>query len=666
MEYEDLNRPNSVNTDANLYHVEGNRLFAAGRYLEAIKSYSSGIKINPLCPALFTNRATCYMKLQKPLDLVISDCDASIEIDKTWWRAFQRKAEALTEKGRYQEAESVVTAALRFNPGQDHFRKQLDQVRSKWHLSKNLQAPFGSSSSNFEEVCTSMYDNMRQKMKTPKRLSSAQEKRLTELEKITENSRKACGLEMSGHTEEAIVLYEKSAHAGCTLSMAALGRIFHNGEGLSKPDFERGIFWLRKCVGHGPSELALMICDGHDPSYSCAQGSLGQAFRHGIGLEKDTAMAESLLRSSAEAGDIVSMNNLGSLLSSQEYSRLDEGAQWYQRAAESGYSLAMVNIASCMMRGTGTRQDVPGARAWLLKAEAAGEPHASTLLAELAMEGGGSLAGVVAKLETALAAERRCNQVQVHSLQNLAACLLQAQEHADDALSHAQVEASLRELGIAAAGPAASHPASFESFAELSRTHPERLRQLKQARPAPATEARAVALLREAVESGSADAALHLGQFHLSRGREADALAVYLELHRAQNHGEASFMAGSILTRRGGPLENAAKGLKLLVRASEQGHAQASELVRSLQQGGEYGARLAGAIAGGPGNAARRASDADPGGASLGRAASGRGRRPAGARPAGGVSSPRRTRSWRSWSGPGSWGRGSPACTRTT
>jgi hypothetical protein len=64
------------------------------------------------------------MKLKKPLDMVISDCDASISLDKTWWRAFQRKAEALAEHGRYQDAESVVTAALRINPDQHHFRKR--------------------------------------------------------------------------------------------------------------------------------------------------------------------------------------------------------------------------------------------------------------------------------------------------------------------------------------------------------------------------------------------------------------------------------------------------------------------------------------------------------------------------------------------------------------
>ncbi len=50
-------------------------------------------------------------------------------------------------------------------------------------------------------------------------------------------------------------------------------------------------------------------------------------------------MAESLLRKGAE-GDLVTMNNLGSLLSCR--GDLVEGAQWYLSAADSGYSLAMV------------------------------------------------------------------------------------------------------------------------------------------------------------------------------------------------------------------------------------------------------------------------------------------------------------------------------------
>ncbi len=109
---------------------------------------------------------------------------------------------------------------------------------------------------------------------------------MIELNQISEVAQSAIALEMSGQTAKAIILYEKCAQKGCTLSMAALGRIFHNGEGIERPDFERGIYWMKKCVDHGPSELASMLMDGYDPAFSGAQGSLGQAFRHGIGLKR--------------------------------------------------------------------------------------------------------------------------------------------------------------------------------------------------------------------------------------------------------------------------------------------------------------------------------------------------------------------------------------------
>jgi TPR repeat protein len=600
---------------AKYHRIQGNELFKEGNYIEAIKSYTAGIKINPRCPALFTNRATCYMKLRKPLGQIISDCDASISLDKTWWRAFQRKAEALEEHGKYDDAESVLTSALDFNADKDHLRAQLDSVRSKLRISKNLQAPFGSNSSNFREVMLNMMEESDQRTKPPRDLSSAQKGRILELEKIHDVSQKACALEMSGQTEKAIGLYEKSALAGCTLSMAALGRIFHHGEGLKKPDFDRGIFWLTKCVEHGPSELALLLCNGHDPALSSAQGCLGQAFRHGIGVEQDAIKAETLLRCSAEGGDFISMNNLGSLLSCHENSNSIEGFRWYLRAAESGYSLAMVNIGVCMMRGQGTQRDVQGARGWLLKAKAAGEPHASALLAELEMTSGGSPEGVVAKLEAALAAERKFNHVCVQTLLNLVVSLFEWQEHEDDALSHVQVDAELgqpRELGkdvVADSQPEAAAGAGQGLAVRLSRRHAQRLLELKQARPVTRREARAVSLLQEAVKAGSADAALRLGRFHLFKGLDEDALAVFLALSRAQNHCEASFMAGVILTRRGRPSEAVSKGLRLLVKAGEQGHAEAAALVRSLQEGGEAGARLAGAIAGG--SSAGLAGDSD-------------------------------------------------------
>ncbi|XP_075175601.1 LOW QUALITY PROTEIN: E3 ubiquitin-protein ligase CHIP [Anomaloglossus baeobatrachus] len=59
---------------------QGNRLFVARKYQEAVSCYSKAITRNPSIAVYYTNRALCYLKMQQ-LDKALSDCKHALELD---------------------------------------------------------------------------------------------------------------------------------------------------------------------------------------------------------------------------------------------------------------------------------------------------------------------------------------------------------------------------------------------------------------------------------------------------------------------------------------------------------------------------------------------------------------------------------------------------------
>ncbi|XP_071965959.1 E3 ubiquitin-protein ligase CHIP-like [Antedon mediterranea] len=82
---------------------QGNRFYSARKYDEAISCYSKAIIKNQSFPALFTNRALCYVKLKKWTDAA-KDCRQAIEMDQTLVKGHFFLGQALLEKGMHDEA----------------------------------------------------------------------------------------------------------------------------------------------------------------------------------------------------------------------------------------------------------------------------------------------------------------------------------------------------------------------------------------------------------------------------------------------------------------------------------------------------------------------------------------------------------------------------------
>ena len=91
------------------------------------------------------------------------------------------------------------------------------------------------------------------------------------------------------------------------------------------------------------------------------------------------------LRAAASSPDPAAWLALGTALVARQ--RMDEAFEWNRRAADAGHAHAQLEAARMQLHGIGTSADVAAAIERLLRAEAAGHPVASYLLATVALGG---------------------------------------------------------------------------------------------------------------------------------------------------------------------------------------------------------------------------------------------------------------------------------------
>jgi len=89
---------------------KGNKLFQAGRFDEALASYSRAIIKNPTEATYFTNRALCQLQLKK-WDSAADDCRKALELDKRNIKANYYLGKVLIHLGQYDEAVKVLMRA---------------------------------------------------------------------------------------------------------------------------------------------------------------------------------------------------------------------------------------------------------------------------------------------------------------------------------------------------------------------------------------------------------------------------------------------------------------------------------------------------------------------------------------------------------------------------
>jgi DnaJ family protein C protein 7 len=118
---------------------EGNASFKAGRYQQAVDTYTEALAVDPANKntnsKILQNRALCNSRL-KQWKAAIADCDKALELDPTYTKARKTRAKALGESGNWEEAVRELKAIYEANPSEPGLAKEirdaeLEQKKSK-------------------------------------------------------------------------------------------------------------------------------------------------------------------------------------------------------------------------------------------------------------------------------------------------------------------------------------------------------------------------------------------------------------------------------------------------------------------------------------------------------------------------------------------------------
>ncbi|PKA59826.1 TPR repeat-containing thioredoxin TTL4 [Apostasia shenzhenica] len=159
---------------ANDAKTEGNRLFGAGQYDEALSKYdlalqiaseiTSSEEIQSMCHA---NRAACFLKLGK-YDDAIKECNKTLELNPLYVKALIRRGEAHEKLEHYEEAISDMKKIIELDPSNAQARKNImrlellaaekreklkeEMIGKLKDMGNNLLGRFGMSLDNFNAV----------------------------------------------------------------------------------------------------------------------------------------------------------------------------------------------------------------------------------------------------------------------------------------------------------------------------------------------------------------------------------------------------------------------------------------------------------------------------------------------------------------------------------
>ncbi|KAM9310050.1 sperm-associated antigen 1 [Pholidichthys leucotaenia] len=106
---------------------KGNDLVKKGQYQDAVGKYTDCLKLKPDECAIYTNRALCYLKLEK-FSEAKQDCDAALKLEPTNKKAFYRRAMANKGLKDYLACSSDLQEVLHLDPKVQEAEKELEEV----------------------------------------------------------------------------------------------------------------------------------------------------------------------------------------------------------------------------------------------------------------------------------------------------------------------------------------------------------------------------------------------------------------------------------------------------------------------------------------------------------------------------------------------------------
>jgi len=93
---------------------EGNQLYLAKNYREALQRYNEAISLCPGCPAFYGNRAACHMMLGQFVQ-ALEDARTSVKLDPSFVKGYVRVAKCCVALGEIHAARQAINTAISVN-----------------------------------------------------------------------------------------------------------------------------------------------------------------------------------------------------------------------------------------------------------------------------------------------------------------------------------------------------------------------------------------------------------------------------------------------------------------------------------------------------------------------------------------------------------------------
>lgn len=159
---------------ANDAKLEGNKLFAAAQYEEALSQYEVALQVAPNLPSFVelrsvchANRAICFLKLGKYED-TIKECTKALELNPSYMKALVRRGEAHEKLEHFEEAIADLKTILELDPSNEQAKRSIFRLEPKAaekreqmkeemiaklkEMGNSLLGRFGMSTDNFKAV----------------------------------------------------------------------------------------------------------------------------------------------------------------------------------------------------------------------------------------------------------------------------------------------------------------------------------------------------------------------------------------------------------------------------------------------------------------------------------------------------------------------------------
>jgi len=143
VEIVDVEKDNQGNAEQK--KEEGNALYKAKKYMEALTKYNQAIEYCPEQAALYGNRSACHMMLsqyQKAMD----DAKTAVSLDSNYVKGFVRIAKCCIALGEVQSAKQAVKQGLeKDKPGSTAFQAELQNIEFLEKQQTEIDTAFESS-----------------------------------------------------------------------------------------------------------------------------------------------------------------------------------------------------------------------------------------------------------------------------------------------------------------------------------------------------------------------------------------------------------------------------------------------------------------------------------------------------------------------------------------